>query len=190
MILRVTQRPVVRWQPASGGVPADRIRLIRRGAGRHRQGCAQQYQAGEAGITDAIVVNNSTGMREAARLGLGASLIALFDVLPELVREVAAHSSPASASEKSRILAELTHAIESFIVRKYGCGILGHGRGTLRRGPPSRQGSCLMPPSRPSNQTLMIWHDIASSCFGCHRSPWSTMFSPLTWMHRNKTHDK
>jgi DNA-binding transcriptional LysR family regulator len=37
-------------------------------------------------ITETIVVNDPAAMREAARLGLGVSLIALFDVLPELKR--------------------------------------------------------------------------------------------------------
>jgi DNA-binding transcriptional LysR family regulator len=37
-------------------------------------------------LTETIVVNDPTAMREAARLGLGVSLIALFDVLPELER--------------------------------------------------------------------------------------------------------
>lgn len=35
-------------------------------------------------LAETIVVNDPTAMREAARLGLGVSLIALFDVLPEL----------------------------------------------------------------------------------------------------------
>jgi DNA-binding transcriptional LysR family regulator len=37
-------------------------------------------------LTETIVVNDPAAMREAARLGLGVSLIALFDVLPELER--------------------------------------------------------------------------------------------------------
>jgi len=37
-------------------------------------------------ITETIVVDDPAAMREAARLGLGVSLIALFDVLPELER--------------------------------------------------------------------------------------------------------
>jgi DNA-binding transcriptional LysR family regulator len=37
-------------------------------------------------LAETIVVNDPTAMREAARLGLGVSLIALFDVLPELER--------------------------------------------------------------------------------------------------------
>ncbi|WP_158817138.1 LysR family transcriptional regulator [Methylocapsa sp. S129] len=37
-------------------------------------------------LTEAIVVNDPAAMREAARLGLGVSLIALFDVAPELER--------------------------------------------------------------------------------------------------------
>jgi DNA-binding transcriptional LysR family regulator len=37
-------------------------------------------------LTETIVVNDPVAMREAARLGLGVSLIALFDVLPELER--------------------------------------------------------------------------------------------------------
>jgi DNA-binding transcriptional LysR family regulator len=37
-------------------------------------------------LTESIVVNDPAAMREAARLGLGVSLIALFDVLPELER--------------------------------------------------------------------------------------------------------
>jgi DNA-binding transcriptional LysR family regulator len=37
-------------------------------------------------LTETIVVNDPVAMREATRLGLGVSLIALFDVLPELER--------------------------------------------------------------------------------------------------------
>src|SRR5580700_6455194 len=37
-------------------------------------------------LTETIVVNDPTAMREATRLGLGVSLIALFDVLPALER--------------------------------------------------------------------------------------------------------
>jgi DNA-binding transcriptional LysR family regulator len=37
-------------------------------------------------LTESIVVNDPAAMREAARLGLGVSLIALFDALPELER--------------------------------------------------------------------------------------------------------
>lgn len=37
-------------------------------------------------LAETIVVNDPAAMREAARLGLGVSLIALFDVLPELER--------------------------------------------------------------------------------------------------------
>jgi DNA-binding transcriptional LysR family regulator len=37
-------------------------------------------------LTNSIVVNDPAAMREAARLGLGVALIALFDVLPELER--------------------------------------------------------------------------------------------------------
>lgn len=37
-------------------------------------------------LTETIVVNDPAAMREAARLGLGVSLIALFDVLPDLER--------------------------------------------------------------------------------------------------------
>ena len=37
-------------------------------------------------LTESIVVNDPAAMREAARLGLGVSLIALLDVLPELER--------------------------------------------------------------------------------------------------------
>jgi DNA-binding transcriptional LysR family regulator len=37
-------------------------------------------------LTESIVVNDPAAMREAARLGLGVSLIALLDVLPELKR--------------------------------------------------------------------------------------------------------
>ncbi|MGF6956349.1 LysR family transcriptional regulator [Paraburkholderia youngii] len=37
-------------------------------------------------LTENIVVNDPAAMREAARLGLGVSLIALFDVLPDLER--------------------------------------------------------------------------------------------------------
>jgi DNA-binding transcriptional LysR family regulator len=37
-------------------------------------------------LTESTVVNDPAAMREAARLGLGVSLIALFDVLPELER--------------------------------------------------------------------------------------------------------
>ena len=37
-------------------------------------------------LTETIVVNDPAAMRETARLGLGVSLIALFDVLPELER--------------------------------------------------------------------------------------------------------
>jgi len=37
-------------------------------------------------LTETIVVNDPAAMREAARLGLGVALIALFDVLPELER--------------------------------------------------------------------------------------------------------
>ena len=40
----------------------------------------------EATLTESIVVNDPTAMREAARLGLGVALIALFDVLPDLER--------------------------------------------------------------------------------------------------------
>ena len=39
-----------------------------------------------ATLTETIVVNDPTAMREATCLGLGVSLIALFDVLPELER--------------------------------------------------------------------------------------------------------
>jgi DNA-binding transcriptional LysR family regulator len=38
-------------------------------------------------LTETIVVNDPAAMREATRLGLGVSLIALFDVLPELERK-------------------------------------------------------------------------------------------------------
>src|SRR5579862_8209185 len=41
---------------------------------------------GAATLTESIVVNDPVAMREAARLGVGVSLIALFDVLPELER--------------------------------------------------------------------------------------------------------
>jgi DNA-binding transcriptional LysR family regulator len=37
-------------------------------------------------LTETIVVNDPAAMREAARLGLGVSLISLFDVLPDLER--------------------------------------------------------------------------------------------------------
>jgi DNA-binding transcriptional LysR family regulator len=37
-------------------------------------------------LAETIIVNDPVAMREAARLGLGVSLIALFDVLPELER--------------------------------------------------------------------------------------------------------
>jgi DNA-binding transcriptional LysR family regulator len=37
-------------------------------------------------LTETIVVNDPAAMREAARLGLGVALIALFDVLPDLER--------------------------------------------------------------------------------------------------------
>ncbi len=37
-------------------------------------------------FTETIVVNDPAAMREAARLGLGMSLIALVDVLPDLER--------------------------------------------------------------------------------------------------------
>ena len=41
---------------------------------------------GDGRLTESIVVNDPTAMREAARLGLGVALIALFDALPELER--------------------------------------------------------------------------------------------------------
>jgi DNA-binding transcriptional LysR family regulator len=37
-------------------------------------------------LTESIVVNDPGAMREAVRLGLGVSLIALFDVLPDFER--------------------------------------------------------------------------------------------------------
>jgi DNA-binding transcriptional LysR family regulator len=40
----------------------------------------------EGPLTESIVVNDPGAMREAVRLGLGVSLIALFDVLPDLER--------------------------------------------------------------------------------------------------------
>ena len=41
-----------------------------------------------ATLTETIVVNDPAAMREATRLGLGVSLIALFDVLPEWSAEI------------------------------------------------------------------------------------------------------
>ena len=58
------------------------------GTGRIRHWMFQNESGIEvaATITESIVVNDPAAMREAALLGLGVSLIALLDVLPELER--------------------------------------------------------------------------------------------------------
>jgi DNA-binding transcriptional LysR family regulator len=66
----------------------DGIVMRSLGTGRIRQWMFRNVNRIEVAgaLTETIVVNDPGAMREAARLGLGVSLIALFDVLPELER--------------------------------------------------------------------------------------------------------
>ena len=86
-------------------------------------------------LTETIVVNDPAAMREAARLGLGVSLIALFDVLRELERgdlirllpDWYADAGAVSLYYASRtLIAAKTRVFVDFVVNAFKSGRLEH----------------------------------------------------------------